>query len=48
MKPEPYLYPGDVLMVQKSPWPDLGTIAVVASILASGAIATVEIASLRH
>lgn len=48
METEPYLYPGDVLMVQKSPWPDLGTLAVVASILASGAIAAVEISSLRH
>ncbi len=48
MQPDPYLYPGDLLMVQKSPWPDLGTLAVVASILASGAIAAVEISSLRH
>ncbi len=47
-QPDPYLYPGDLLMVQKSPWPDLGTIAVIASILASGAIAAVEISSLRH
>lgn len=45
---EPYLYPGDTLMIQKSPWPDLGALAIVASILASGAIITVELSQLRH
>ncbi len=44
----PYLYPGDTLMIQKSPWPDLGAIAIVASILASGAIITVELSELHH
>ncbi len=47
-KAEPYLYPGDVLMVQKSPWPDLGEIAIVASILASAAVLTVELNQLHH
>ncbi len=45
---EPYLYPGDVLMIQRSPWPDLGSIAIVASILASAAIVTVELSNLHH
>ena len=48
METEPYLYPGDTLMVQKSPWPDLGSIAIVASILASAAVLTVELSQLRH
>jgi polysaccharide export outer membrane protein len=47
-KPEPFLYPGDVLMVQKSAWPTLGEIAIVASILASAAILTVELSNLRR
>ncbi len=45
---EPYLYPGDTLMIQKSPWPDLGELAIVASILASGAVITVELSNLHH
>ncbi len=44
---EPYLYPGDTLMVQSSPWPSLGEWAIVASILASAAILTVELQSIR-
>jgi len=47
MDPEPYFYPGDTLMVQKSPWPSIGEIAIVASILASAAVVTVELSNLR-
>jgi len=46
--PDPYLYPGDMLMIQRSAWPDLGTIAIVASILASAAVVTVELSNLHH
>ena len=45
---DPYLYPGDTLMVQKSGWPSIGEIAIVASILASAAVITVELTNLRH
>jgi len=45
---EPYLYPGDTLMVQRSGWPSIGEIAIVASILASAAVITVELSNLRH
>ncbi len=44
---EPYLYPGDTLMIQKSGWPSIGEIAIVASILASAAVITVELTNLR-
>jgi polysaccharide export outer membrane protein len=43
--PEPFLYPGDALMVRKSDWPSIGDFAILASILASVAVVTVE---LRH
>jgi protein involved in polysaccharide export with SLBB domain len=42
-KPEPYLYPGDVLMVQKSSWPTLGEVAIITSILASAVVITVQL-----
>jgi len=45
---EPYLYPGDVLAVSKSGAPTLGEIAIVASILASAAVVTVELSNLRR
>ena len=48
VKDEPYLYPGDTLMVQRNPWPSLGEIAIVASILASAAVVTVELSNLHH
>jgi len=48
MKPEPYLFPGDTLMVAKSGWPSIGEIAIVASILASAAVVTVELQNLHH
>ena len=48
MKPEPYLYPGDVLSVSKSSWPSIGELAIVASILASAAVLTVNIRTLRR
>jgi polysaccharide export outer membrane protein len=48
MDPEPYLYPGDTIMVKQSPWPSWGEIAIVASILASAAIVTVELSQLHH
>jgi protein involved in polysaccharide export with SLBB domain len=44
---ETYFYPGDTLMVQKSGWPSLGEFAILASILASVAIVTVELGNLR-
>ncbi len=47
MASEPYLYPGDVLTVSKSGLPSLGEIAIVASILASAAVITVELTNLR-
>jgi len=48
MENDPYVYPGDTLMVQRSPWPSFGEWAIVASILASGAVVTVELSNLRH
>jgi protein involved in polysaccharide export with SLBB domain len=45
---DPYLYPGDTLLVQKSAWPSTGDWAIIASILASGAIIAVELSNLRH
>ncbi len=36
--PEPYLYPGDILMVPKNGWPNVEEWAIIASILASAAI----------
>lgn len=45
---QPYLYPGDTLMVQRSGWPSIGEIAIVASILASAAVVTVELSNLHH
>jgi protein involved in polysaccharide export with SLBB domain len=47
-RPYPYLYPGDALMVQRSGWPSLGEFAIVASILASGAVLAVELNNLHH
>jgi len=47
MEKEPYMYPGDVLMVQKSGWPSVGEIAIVASILASLAVVTVQLGNLK-
>ena len=47
MEPEPYFYPGDTLMVQKSGLPSIGEIAIVASILASAAVITVELSNLK-
>jgi polysaccharide biosynthesis/export protein len=44
----PYLYPGDILMVQKSAWPSTSDWAIIASILASGAIIAVEVSNLHH
>jgi polysaccharide export outer membrane protein len=40
---DPYLYPGDVLLVQRTGWPTTGEWAIIASILASGAIIAVEV-----
>lgn len=48
MKRQPYLYPGDTVMVQKSGWPDLGEMAIVASILASATVLAVELNNLHH
>ena len=45
---DPYLYPGDTLLVQKSGWPSTSEWAIIASILASGAIITVELSNLKH
>jgi protein involved in polysaccharide export with SLBB domain len=45
---DPYLYPGDTLMVPKSPWPSIGDWAIIASILASGAIIAVELSNIKH
>lgn len=45
---DPYLYPGDMLLVQKSGWPSTSDWAIIASILASGAIIAVEISNLHH
>jgi polysaccharide export outer membrane protein len=42
-----FLYPGDVLMVKKSDWPSLGEWAIVASILASLTVVTVDLSNLR-
>ena len=44
---DPYLYPGDVLMIQRSSWPTIGEWAIVASILASLAVVTVDLSNLR-
>jgi protein involved in polysaccharide export with SLBB domain len=44
---DPYLYPGDVLMVQRSGWPTPGEWAIVASILASLAVVTVDLSNLK-
>ncbi len=46
-QPEPYMYAGDVLMVQKSGWPSIGEMAIAASILASLAVVTVQLANLK-
>lgn len=43
----PYLYPGDTLMVERSGWPTVGEWAIVASILASLAVVTVDLSNLR-
>lgn len=43
----PYLYPGDVLLVQRSGWPTTGEWAIIASILASGAIIAVELSNIH-
>jgi polysaccharide export outer membrane protein len=40
---DPYLYPGDTLLVQKSGWPSASDWAIIASILASGVIIAVEL-----
>ncbi len=45
---DPSLYPGDTLMVKKSGWPSTSEWAIIASILASGAIITVELSNLKH
>ncbi len=43
----PYLYPGDTLMVERSGWPTVGEWAIVASILASLAVVTVDLSNLK-
>jgi protein involved in polysaccharide export with SLBB domain len=48
VKPEPYLYPGDVLNVPKSGWPRIGEIAIVASILASAAVLAVQLDNIKR
>lgn len=47
LAPEPYLYPGDVLQVPKSGWPTTEEWAIIASILASAAVVTVELSNLK-
>lgn len=44
---DPYLYPGDVLLVQRSGWPSTAEWAIIASILASGTIVAVELGNLH-
>jgi len=44
---EPFLYPGDVLTVQKSGWPSVGEFAIAASILASLAVVAVQLGNLK-
>jgi protein involved in polysaccharide export with SLBB domain len=44
----PIVYPGDVIYVPKSPWPTLGEIAIVTSILASAAIIAVELSTMKR
>jgi protein involved in polysaccharide export with SLBB domain len=44
--PEPLLYPGDTLVVNKSSVPTLGELAIVASILASVAVVAVQMNNL--
>jgi len=48
MKPEPYLYPGDVLNVPKSGRLSMGELAIVASVLASAALIAVQLDTLKH
>jgi protein involved in polysaccharide export with SLBB domain len=48
VRPEPYLYPGDVLNVPKSGWPKIGEMAIVASILASAAVLVVQLDELKR
>ena len=45
--PESFLFPGDVLMVPKSGLPSVGDMAIVASILASVAVVTVDLNALK-
>jgi protein involved in polysaccharide export with SLBB domain len=45
---DPYIYPGDTLMVQKSAWPSTAEWAIIASILASGAIIAVELSNIKN
>jgi polysaccharide biosynthesis/export protein len=45
---DPYLYPGDTLLVQKSAWPSTSDWAIIASILASGAIIAVELSNIKN
>jgi len=45
---DPYLYPGDILLVQKSAWPSTSEWAIIASILASGAIIAVELSNIKN
>jgi polysaccharide export outer membrane protein len=35
---DPYVYPGDIIMVPKSGWPNIGEWAIIASIISSGVI----------
>jgi UDP-N-acetylmuramyl pentapeptide phosphotransferase/UDP-N-acetylglucosamine-1-phosphate transferase len=48
MEAEPLLYPGDVIMVPKSGMPSMGSIAIVASVLASAAILVVNLQDIRR
>ena len=45
---DPNLYPGDTLLVKKSGWPSISDWAIIASILASGAVITVELSNIKH
>ena len=45
---DPYLYPGDLLVVQRSGWPTAGEWAIIASIVASSAVIAVELGNWHH
>jgi polysaccharide export outer membrane protein len=36
--PDPYVYPGDIIMIPKSQWPNIAEWAIIASIISSGVI----------